>query len=373
MNKMKLLLLSDANSTHTYRWATELAQKNIDILIFSLSENISDYSKYPTIKIISCNFSANKFNKNNNFLKVKYFKTLFKLKKVIKEFKPDILHSHYASSYGLLGALSGFHPFILSVWGSDVFDFPLKSFIHKAIIKYNLKKADKVLSTSKIMAIETNKYTRKDIEVTPFGISLDTFKPIKVDSLFDEKDIVIGTIKTLEEKYGIEYLIKAFKILQDKYPQLPLKLLLVGGGQLEEKYKKLAKELNIDKNTIFTGKINYTEIPKYHNMLSVSVSVSVSDSESFGVAVVEASACEKPVVVSDAGGLPEVVENNETGFIVPKQNSEKTAEAIEKLILNKNLREQMGKTGRERVLKYFDIKENIKQMVNIYNSFYSHL
>jgi len=84
---------------------------------------------------------------------------------------------------------------------------------------------------------------------------------------------------------------------------------------------------------IFTGKVPYNEVPKYQNMLTISVSV--SDSESFGVAILEASACEKPVVVSNVGGLTEVVEDGVTGIIVPPRNPEKTAEAIEKLLLDK--------------------------------------
>jgi len=67
---------------------------------------------------------------------------------------------------------------------------------------------------------------------------LKNFKPCKSESLFDEKDIVIGTIKSLERKYGSEDLLKAFIIVKNKYPELPLKLLLVGRGSLEEPLKK---------------------------------------------------------------------------------------------------------------------------------------
>lgn len=97
------------------------------------------------------------------------------------------------------------------------------------MLKYNLKKADKILSTSNVMAKETKLYTNKDIEVTPFGIDIEQFKPMVFESLFDKDDIVIGTVKSLEEVYGIEYLIRAFKIISDKYENLPLKLLIVGG------------------------------------------------------------------------------------------------------------------------------------------------
>jgi glycosyltransferase involved in cell wall biosynthesis len=92
------------------------------------------------------------------------------------------------------------------------------------------------------------------------------------------------------------------------------------------------------------------------------------DSESFGVAVVEASACEIPVVVSDVGGLPEVVENNISGFIVKSRDPEAAAIAIEKLILSKSLRLKMGNAGRERVLQNYNWTNNVTLVIEIYNS-----
>lgn len=362
---MKLLLLSDPNSVHTIKWAKSLAQNNINIIIFGLGDfTVKDYDGISNIQVKTLEETVTR--NEGSFSKLKYLKALPIIKQIIKDFEPDIVHAHYASSYGLLGTLSGFHPFVLSVWGSDVFSFPLKSPIHKIMLRNNLKKADKILSTSYVMAKETKLYTNKDIEVTPFGIDMEDFKPMEVESLFNKDDIVIGTVKTLEDKYGIGYLIKAFKIVSDKYPALPLKLLIVGGGSLEKYLKNLSKELNVEDKTVFTGKVPFSDVPKYHNMLSVSVSV--SNSESFGVAIIEASSCAKPVVVSNVGGLPEVVEDGVSGFIVPPRDPEKTAEAIEKLVLDKDLREQIGQNGRERVKKLYNWDDNAKQMIEIYNN-----
>ena len=160
---MKIVLLSDPNSAHTAKWATSLANKAIDIHIIGLSENTNNiYSSYKNIEVYNLNIDSKDVKQQSALRsKFKYIKTLKSVKKLIKEIKPDIVHSHYATSYGMLGALSGFHPFIISVWGSDVFDFPKKSLIHKMILKYNLKKADKILSTSQVMAKETLLYTKK--------------------------------------------------------------------------------------------------------------------------------------------------------------------------------------------------------------------
>lgn len=360
---MRLLILADANSSHTIKWAKTLSEKNINIIIFGLGDlTVEDYDAIPNIQVKTLNAIVTR--DEGLFIKLKYLSAVPILKQLIKEFKPDIIHAHYATSYGLIGALSSFHPLILSVWGSDVFSFPLKSPIHKMMLKYNLQKADKILSTSHVMAKETKLYTNKDIEVTPFGVNIEQFCNMEVDSLFDKNDIVVGTIKSLEEVYGIEYLIRAFKILSDKYQYLPLKLLIVGSGSLEKDLKHLSEELNIQNDTLFIRKVPFSDVPKYHNMLSISIFV--SNSESFGVATIEASSCAKPVVVSNVGGLPEVVEDGISGFVVPPRDPVKTAEAIEKLVLDKDLREQIGKNGRERVKRLYNWDDNVQHMLRIY-------
>jgi L-malate glycosyltransferase len=369
---MKLLLLADPESIHTIRWIKSLAKKNIEIVIFTFTNySIDTFENYDNVRIISSHIHRDKIYKigNGAIQKIKYLKVLPKLKRIIKKFKPNIVHAHYASSYGLLGALSGFHPFILSVWGADIFDFPKLSFLHKKIIQYNFRKADKILSTSEVMAKETKNYTNKKIEVTPFGINTNLFKPEEVNSLFSKNDIVIGTIKTLEPKYGIDLLIKSFHIVKNKYPTLPLKLLIVGEGSQDKILKQLVEDLNLTKDTIFTGYISHEHVPKYINMLSIYVSLSVLNSESFGVAIIEASACGIPVVVSNVGGLPEVVEDGKTGIVVVAKDEESAANAIEKLILDDKLKKEMGNFGRERVKRLYNWEDNVEQMMRIYQSF----
>ncbi len=365
---MKVLMLADPGSAHTIKWVKHLCANGVEIYLFGLREfNIENYSGIENFYISSINIDKDIFEKSDGSLsKIKYIKALPSIKKLIKEFKPDIIHAHYATSYGLLGALSGFHPLIISVYGSDVNEFPYKSVIHKMIFKFILQRAEKILATSNTLARDVKKYTGKDIEVTPFGIDMNIFRPDNnKEKFFNKDDLVIGTVKALEDIYGIEYLITAFKLLNEKYGNLPLKLLIVGGGTKEDKLKKLVGGLDLSNVTKFTGAVEYSEINSYHNMMDIEVYLSLN--ESFGVSVLEASACGKPVVVSNVGGLPEVVENNITGFVVEKENIEQAVSAIEKLILDKNLRINLGKNGRNKVEKDFNIGNNFKSILKIYS------
>jgi L-malate glycosyltransferase len=362
---MKVLLLSDPSSPHTIKWVNSLHRKGIEIFLFGLSKY--DPTQYDDdIKIESLQTPDSiKAKLDGSFLKLMYLSAFPRLKKIIKDFKPDILHAHYAASYGLIGALVGFHPFILSVWGIDILTFPNNSVLHKKMIEFSLKKADKVLATSYYLAKGTNNYTNKEVLITPFGIDTEKFRPKIVNPILKEDDIVIGVVKSMERKYGIEYLIKSFSILKGKYPDENLKLLLVGGGSLENKFRQMIDELDITGSSIITGQIPFNKVADYHNQLSIAVYV--SKVESFGVSILESSACEKPVVVSDAGGLPEVVENDVTGFIVNANDIEATSNAIEKLILDRELREKLGKAGRVRVKDKFDWQKNVNDMINVYN------
>ncbi|MBC7861584.1 MAG: glycosyltransferase [Bacteroidia bacterium] len=363
---MKILLLSDISSEHTQKWALGLASKGIEIAIFSLNHSVYDW--FTGVENIQIAFQAEEQLDGKSFFeKLNYISVLNKVKKAIKEIEPDIVHAHYASSYGMLGALSKFHPFIVSVWGADVFDFPRQSAFHKKIFSYNLKKADLICSTSFIMKEETKKYTSKEIKVTPFGVDTEVFKPFKTPSLFPENAVVVGLVKSLEAKYGIEILIKAFARAKELLPGTDLRLLIVGKGSLENKLKELAEDLNISNAVIFAGKTPHEEVPRFLNMMDIFVSVSVDDSESFGVSAVEACSCAKAVIVSEVGGLKEVIINNKTGLFVPVLNVDETAAAMVRFAENPALRNEFGLRARQHVLENYNWKENLELMVTIYS------
>ena len=98
----------------------------------------------------------------------------------------------------------------------------------------------------------------------------------------------------------------------------------------------------------------------------MDIFVAPSIEESFGVAAVEAMACETPVIVSDADGLKEVIVNNETGFIVSKKDYKTIAEKLKELILNEALRIKFGRNGRKRVLELYNWDNNVKNMIEVY-------
>ena len=156
-------------------------------------------------------------------------------------------------------------------------------------------------------------------------------------------------------------------MLKSSMPDESLKLLIVGEGSLKDQLKELTVELNVDADTVFTGKIEHSEIPDYHNMLDISVSLSILDSESFGVAIVEAMACAVPVVVTRVGGLPEVVSDKETGLVVEPNNPESASSAIEWLLQHKNEAKEMGQKARLHVVENYNWETCVQKMIDYYS------
>lgn len=359
----RVLLLANPNSVHTYRWATTLNEKGLKIAIYSLEE--SKKFDYANIPIFS--YSSKKSTKTKNTVSkiINLILSIPDLKRTITVFNPDIIHAHYATSYGLLGSIMYFKPFLVSVWGSDVYLFPKKSYSHESLVRFVFKKADQLLSTSEAMAVEGSIYTNKQFTITPFGVDLNKFKKTR-DSNQKSSTIVIGTVKALEHVYGIDLLIMAFKDVVNNFPNKKLLLKIAGEGSKKQELQDLVSHYNLDEYTEFAGKILNEDVPSYLNKMDIFVNL--SRSESFGVAVVEALACELPVVVSDTGGLPEVVQNGKCGLIVPSDSSKKAGEALSLLIKHSYIRQKYGAEGRKVVEEKYDWIKNTEKMLNIYNN-----
>lgn len=361
----RILLLADINSSHIHKWAGGLSEAGFKIGVFSITRDMTGWlKKFPSIQLYcKKNIKPGVFHASE-FMKIQFITLLPEVKRAIKDFKPDIVHAHYATSYGLLGALSGFKPLFISLWGSDVYQFPEKSLFHAALLRFNLSRAERIFSIGYIMAEQIRKYTKGEVEVIHWGIDPDIFRPMSVQGLFEKNCIVIGTVKKLEKIYGIDFLIKAFGIIKQKLPSTKLKLLLVGDGTQRNNLENLVAELGLKQDVVFTGAIPNEKVSVYHNMFNIAVYL--SNAESFGVSVIESSACGKPVVVSRVGGLPEVVEDGITGIIVPSQDSGAAAVAIIKLISDEAYAKKLGENGRQRVLRLYDWSKSLEKMAKAY-------
>jgi L-malate glycosyltransferase len=348
----KLCLLANAASPHTEKWALELSRRGWSVeLISFLPAEIPNVPVHVVPKALG--------GKIDFILRIRW------VEEKIREIHPDLLHAHYATSFGFLGALSDEHPFILSAWGSDIFSFPRKTPFHRYLLQWILGKANFLCSTSYVMAEEMRLYIEKDkaIEVIPFGVDVELFSPPKNEGPVLPGKVVFGVAKYLQPVYGLDLLLKAFAQLEEKEPGRAL-LRIAGAGPELWRLQALASKLNIASQVEWIGAIPNTEVSEFYQNLDVVVVP--SRKESFGVTAVEGSACARPIIASRVGGLPEVVIDQETGIMVEPENVDALAQAMEHLMQHPEERQRMGRNGREFVLKHYDWQHNVSQMEEVY-------
>lgn len=357
---MKLLLLAAPSDAHCIRWANALDAQDNEVHICYVSNHKPRYDELSSnVKLHEMKFKS----------PLGYYLNKRTLNNLVKSINPDVIHVHYASGYGTLGRLiDSKDKSLLSIYGSDIYDFPYKNKISNVIIKKNLAYYRYIASTSKAMAIQTTKVGKNididDIYITPFGVDTNFFQ--YKDHLKDNNKLIIGSIKKLEKKYGIEYGIEAIGILINQFKYNNIEYHIYGEGSQKENLIKLTEDLKITENVFFHNRIKNTSVPDKLMSFDLFLAPSILDSESFGVSVVESMAVGVPVIASDVDGFNEVLNYGECGEIVKRKNSHDLAMSILKFYENKQLLEEKRIKAKHRVEELYVWEHNVELVLSIY-------
>lgn len=275
----------------------------------------------------------------------------FKMFLTIKKIKPDIIQTQGITmtvpavlAKKILGI-----PYIISGRGCDVYkSWPFK----ETISKLGFKNTDTSVALTGDMKKAMQKFSNKRVKVVPNGIDTKKFNFDKYESreklgLDHDKKIVLF-VGRLEPVKGLKYLIEAINILKDTKN---LELIIIGNGNEKNNLEVLVKDLKLNgENVTFTGKISNEKIPEY--MAAADVFVLPSLSEGFPVVILEAMATGLPIVTTKVKGLPEIVEDNINGLLVPPQNPEELADKINLLLNDENLRKKISILNKEKSKSY---------------------
>ena len=355
---MKILFLAPANNYHTQKWCGYFVSKGYEVHVISF---FPGEIEGVTVHFLDCGVDW----QQSDSKKLKYLLKTPKIRHIVAEIAPDIISVHYATSYGTAAGIAGLKNYALSVWGGDVYTFPHKSPMHRALLQYSLDHAACLLSTSAAMAREVGKYTDKKFYVTPFGVKTQLFSPERRSREENDGRFIIGTVKALKPKYGIDVLLQAAALVKRQQPEIPLELRIAGEGPCEAEYRRLADELGIEEITKWLGFISQEEAAAEWANMDLAVVPSVTDSESFGVSAVEAEACRIPVIISDVPGLMEATQPGVTSIVVTRRSAQALADAIILLYQNPEVRKRMGEAGRKLAVEKFDYQlcfENIEKI-----------
>jgi glycosyltransferase involved in cell wall biosynthesis len=301
---MKKLLIIGSNSIHVYNYIN-LVKDYFDeiILITNKKREGTD------VKTIELDFHLKLSSR---------LKTVAKIKKLIQEYAPSIIHIHQVNSYAyysLIAARKSSVPKILTAWGSDILLSPKKNYLLKKMVQFNLRHADFFTSDSEFMAEEMRSLLPKrklDILIANFGIEI-----IEKDLL---KENIIYSNRLHKKLYQIESVINAFKLFLENSIDKTWKLVIAATGEETNNLKSMVEHLNLKGNVEFVGWVDQEKNVEYYSKARLFVSIPESDATS--ISLLEAMAYGCIPVLSDLPANREWIDDGKNGIIVnsPSEN-----------------------------------------------------
>ncbi len=300
-----------------------------------------------------------------------HFVSTYAIKKIKP--KPDLIHAHfsYPDGFGMIKLAKKWNiPLVISALGTIERKVAYEgSYTSRQIIEA-MNFADKILSVSEDLKLHIVNLgiNENKVIVVPNGVDTEKFKPRGKENARDllnlpqDKNIIlfVGALRSIK---GVDYLIEAAK----KFVGTNTELYMVGRDDgLKKSLVKMAQERKIIDFIKFIGPVNHEDIPLWISASDILVLPSLSEGRPN--VILEALACEVPVVATDVGGIPELMINGETGYLVPAKNPPELSEKINKLLEDENLRKKMGKIGRQSITQRgLTWEAHAKKTVDIYS------
>ncbi len=299
-------------------------------------------------------------------LSPKIYKALKPLKQYIKENHIDVIHAQTRITqvmgvllHKMTGCLyvSTCHGFfkprlfrrIIPCWGQRVIA------ISEAVEKHLIE--DFGVDCNRVCLVKSG-IDLKDFEITP----IESKAALRVKFNLNE-DCVIGMIARLSDVKGQDVLVEAMSKIIQKIPDV--KLLLIGEGKLEGVLRRMVTDLNLENHVQFHPIVNQTP-----EMLSIlDVCVNPSRQEGLGLSVMEAQAAGLPVVASNVGGIPSLIEHGKTGVLVEPENPEALADAIIELLQNRAKSEHIGRSAGAKAKEQYSSDKMVEKTLAVYEKY----
>lgn len=350
---LTILMLAGASSVHTMRWANELAGRGHRIVVASASDHAGPSSGYHhRVSMLKLPFPS--------LSGIGYYLNANRVRQIDKSIRPDVVSVHYASGYGTLARIARLRCTVLSVWGSDVYEFPDRSSAHRKLVRKNLAYADRLASTSETMAVRVREiYKSADPTVTPFGVDLERFEGLRQSTRSEDVVRVIIT-KSLKPIYGLDIAIRAISManatLSGGGAPTRLELSIYGEGAARQELSDLAVAHGMDPDLVLPGVVTGERVLDLLGRADIAVVPSLQ--ESFGVAAVEAMAARVPLVVSDAPGLLEVTMQGKGAHVFKRGSAMSLSKILVALALDRELRGAKTETAHAIVSERYRFSEN---------------
>jgi glycosyltransferase involved in cell wall biosynthesis len=283
--------------------------------------------------------------------------TLFRLLRIVRRHKIDVVNIHYPGGHFLYFSLLrrlGLVRLMTSIHGADLLPNGTRRLSHEREVLGLLDASDVIVSPS-------NSYSQavreawpelsRSARTIPNGVDPDElgYDPDTPDETVTPP--VIFSILQMVHYKGVDVLIRAFAGLASRYPKVTLRL--VSGGPQHAEFEALAESLGVGHRVKFLGFQERDVISRELRQCSIFVLPSRTNSESFGIAAAEAMALDRAVVASHIGGLPELIEEGVSGLLVPPGDVDALEQALRRLLDDESLRQRLGHAAGKRVRQQF--------------------
>jgi glycosyltransferase involved in cell wall biosynthesis len=295
----------------------------------------------------------------------------FQIKKIIKKEKPDIINGHSPVPFisDITSLVAGKIPFITTYHSGSMIKEksalnPLIFLYESLLLESLFRMSTKIICCSPDYIKRNLKKHKTKVKYIPPGVDTKIFRPHKSKPTNDV--LFVGRIEKNSDWKGIKYLLDAISLIKFHKPDISLRL--IGSGDRVIYFKKYSKAIGVNKNVTFVGSRTGTDLVGEYQYSKLLVLPSITESESFGIVLVEAMACKKPVIGSKIGGIPYVINHEVNGLLVPPKDSNALADAIVKILKNPELANKMGENGYKKVVSGFTWDKQVEKTHQFFNT-----
>jgi len=364
------------SETFIYDFIKNLEENGIENCVLTHNRYLKIERPFKKVKVVSekVNFFTKIYHKIFERWSIKNKKEVLEN---IKKCNPDLIHAHFGPNgvkmYNLMQKYKLDVKLIVSFHGMDINVMPKKNSEYTNMLR-NMNDAENVYFTSPSIFLKNKMISiglsSEKIKVIP-NVYNQKFKLYKKEIFWKHGNkLKLLNIARFEEVKGQKYLLESFALALQSYKQMSLTL--VGYGKLEKELKNQCKKLNIENKVTFCIKVKHSKLPKLiiEHDLYIQPSIIASDGaeENLSVATIEAQACGLPAIVSNIGGLREIVINNKTGKIVEEKNIKMISDAIIYYLKNPATLKDHSINARKKTLERFDKINIMNKIKKLYKS-----
>src|SRR6266498_628240 len=351
----------------TERLARLLASAGQAVRVFCPSLNLSPSEKR---NLTHNGFSVTRFgaHKRLDDTLVDWFEL------VVEEHKResfDVLHAYFLAQAGFVATYAGKYlnlPSIISIRGNDIerAAFDPSKFTH---VMYALQNASDVTTNASELMKKAKAFTDREVVLIPNGIDTELFKPMERNEALAESlglnpgENVIGFVGELREKKGLGTLLRAYTKINESQPTALLIVGNVRAGEDKKQFDELHSSIPNSK-IVLTGYVSNHDLPSYYSVMDVLVHPSLRDG--MPNALLEAMACEKPIVATPVGGVIDVVKDCENGRITPVNDVNSLTQIIQEILSDKSEQKHLGKSARLTVQSKYTLEQELEGNLELY-------